>query len=79
MLILSLVTFVGALFLDLLYVWWIRGVADGKAIAASLASGVFAVVSSVVTVLFVERIELIPVATIGHMAGTYLGVRFKRD
>lgn len=78
MILLGLVTFTGALLLDLLYVWWIRGVAEGKALGAGIASGVFAVVSSIVTVLFVEQISLIPIAALGHSVGTYLGVRLKR-
>jgi len=73
-----LIVFLSIIVLDIIWVLYIRRVSQGKAVSASLYAVTVYLLSSFVTISYIENNYLLIPAALGAIIGTYTAVKIDK-
>jgi hypothetical protein len=72
------ITFFAIFVLDIFYTYYLRAIADGKAIVASSWSIVVTILGALVVINYTTNHVLLIPAALGAFCGTFVGMRLKK-
>jgi uncharacterized protein YebE (UPF0316 family) len=73
-----LLTFISLFCIDIFYTYYLKSVADGKALVASLWSVVVTIIGAFVVINYTTNHMLLVPAALGAFCGTFVGMKLKK-
>lgn len=74
-----ILTFLSLFFIDIFYTYYLKSVADSRAVVASLWSVVVTILGAFVVINYTTDHMLLIPAALGAACGTYIGIKFRQD
>lgn len=74
-----ILTFLSLFCIDIFYTYYLKSVADSRAVVASAWSVVVTVLGAFVVINYTTDHMLLIPAALGAACGTYIGIKFRRD